>query len=135
VLAFQNDNVANYLFKETNMAKQNLSSLSVDALLKLRDEIGSILSKKADGLKKQLEALGADYAEVGRIALYGKKKKSLAGRKVAAKYRDPKTSLTWAGRGAQPVWMRDAIKAGKKPEDFLIAKPDKPAKKVRRKKK
>ncbi len=114
------------------MAKQNLASLSVDALLKLRNEIGSILSKKADGLKKELAALGADYAEVGRIAIYGKKKKSLAGRKVAAKYRDPKSKMTWAGRGAQPVWMREAISAGKKPEDFLISKP---AKKTRRKKK
>ena len=114
------------------MAKQNLATLSVDALLALRDEIGSVLFKKADELKKELAALGADYAEVGRVALYGKKKKSLAGRKVAAKYRDPKSKVTWAGRGAQPVWMREAIKAGKKPEDFLIRKP---AKKSTRKKK
>jgi DNA-binding protein H-NS len=114
------------------MAKQNLATLSVDALLALRDEIGSILFKKADELKKELAALGADYAEVGRVALYGKKKKSLAGRKVAAKYRDPKSKVTWAGRGAQPVWMREAIKAGKTPEDFLIRKP---AKKSSRKKK
>jgi DNA-binding protein H-NS len=104
------------------MAKQNLTSLSVDALLQLRDEIGSVLSKKADNLKKELAALGADYAEFGRIALYGKKKKSLAGRKVEPKYRDPKSKMTWAGRGAQPVWMREAIKAGRKPEDFLIGK-------------
>jgi hypothetical protein len=45
----------------------------------LRDEIGSILFKKADELKKELAALGADYAEVGRVALYGKKKKSSKG--------------------------------------------------------
>jgi DNA-binding protein H-NS len=132
VLAFQTDKASISYFLEATMAKQNLASLSVDALLKLRNEIGSILSKKADGLKKELAALGADYAEVGRVALYGKKKKSLAGRKVAAKYRDPKSKVTWAGRGAQPVWMREAIKAGKKPEDFLISKP---AKKTSRKKK
>jgi DNA-binding protein H-NS len=132
VLAFQTNKVANRFFGEAKMAKQNLATLSVDALLELRDEIGSILFKKADALKKELAALGADYAEVGRVALYGKKKKSLAGRKVAAKYRDPKSKTTWAGRGAQPVWMREAIKAGKKPEDFLIKKP---AKQTRRKKK
>jgi DNA-binding protein H-NS len=40
--------------------------------------------------------------------------------------------MTWAGRGARPVWMREALKEGKKPEDFLI---NKPAKKTRRKKK
>src|SRR4051812_18087765 len=110
------------------MAKQNLASLSVDALLKLRDDIGSVLSERAEALKRQLASLGADYglARSGR-----KKKKSLAGRKVAPKYRDPKSKMTWAGRGAQPVWMREAIKSGKKPEDFLISRP---AKKGRRKK-
>ncbi|MEA2939395.1 MAG: hypothetical protein QOC56_2899, partial [Alphaproteobacteria bacterium] len=32
------------------MPKQNLASLSVEALLKLRNEIGSLLSRKAEGL-------------------------------------------------------------------------------------
>jgi DNA-binding protein H-NS len=100
--------------------QQSLTSLSVDALLKLRDEIGAVLSRKADDLKTELRAIGADYADVGRIALYGKK--SLAGRKVAIKYRD-KRGNTWAGRGAQPRWMTEAIKAGAQREDFLVDKP------------
>ena len=109
------------------MAKTNLSTMSVDALLKLRDEIGVALSKRADALKQQLASLGSDYAEVGRIAVYGRR------RKVAPKYRNPKTGDTWAGRGAQPVWMREAIKAGKKPDDFLIDKrAAKKAKRVKR---
>jgi DNA-binding protein H-NS len=99
------------------MAKTNLASMSIDALVKLRDEIGVALSRKADALKKELASIGADYADVGRIALFGRKK-----RKVPAKYRNPKTGDTWAGRGAQPVWMREAIKSGKKPDDFLIEK-------------
>jgi DNA-binding protein H-NS len=109
------------------MAKQNLASLSVDALLKLRDDIGAVLSRKAEALKTELKAIGADYADVGRIAVYGKK--SLKGRKLSPKYRDPKTKATWAGRGAMPVWMRDAIKGGRKREDFLVSKPKKVAKK------
>jgi DNA-binding protein H-NS len=48
--------------------------------------------------------------------------KGLKGRKVAPKFRsknDPE--LTWAGRGATPIWMRDEMKAGKlKKEAFLI---------------
>jgi len=99
------------------MAKARLQSMSVDALLKLRHDVGVVLSRKADALKKELAALGTDYAEVGRVAVYGRK-----GRKVAPKYRNPKTGETWAGRGAQPVWMREALKAGKKPDDFLIDK-------------
>jgi DNA-binding protein H-NS len=60
--------------------------------------------------------MGADYKEVGRTA-----KSAIAGRKVPPKYRSP-NGETWAGRGAQPVWLREAIKAGKKADDFLIAK-------------
>jgi DNA-binding protein H-NS len=108
------------------MAKKTLTSLSVEALLKLRDDIGNVLSRKAESLKKELAMLGQDYKEVGRIAIYGRKKKrSLAGRKVPPKYRDPKSKATWAGRGAQPVWLRDALKAGRKLDYFLIEKPAK----------
>jgi DNA-binding protein H-NS len=99
---------------------KSLASLSIDALLKMRDGITAALATKAKALKKELEQMGADYKELGRIAIYGKKSR-LAGRKVAPKYRGP-GGVTWAGRGAQPVWMREAIKAGKKAEDFLIAK-------------
>jgi len=60
------------LSAELSMAKQNLTSMTVDALLQLRDEISTILSKKADQLKKELASLGADYAEIGRIAFMGK---------------------------------------------------------------
>ena len=37
------------------MAK--LASMSVDALLKMRDEIGEILPRRTDDLKRQLSAL------------------------------------------------------------------------------
>lgn len=30
-----------------------------------------------------------------------------SGYKVAPKYRDPKTGVTWSGRGKTPVWLRD----------------------------
>jgi DNA-binding protein H-NS len=40
--------------------------------------------------------------------------------KVAPKYRDPDTGITWTGRGLQPRWMRAAIAKGKSPQDFLI---------------
>jgi DNA-binding protein H-NS len=112
------------------MAKKSLASMTSDALVKLRDQVSAILGRRADSLKKELRSLGEDYKDVGRIALYGRK--SLAGRKVAPKYRDPKTKATWAGRGATPVWMREAIQSGKKREDFLIVKTPRKAKKKSR---
>jgi DNA-binding protein H-NS len=114
---------------------KSLSLLSVDALFKLRDDVGAALARRADALKKELAAIGSDYAEVGRIAIYGKKKAgSLKGRKAPIKYRD-KAGNHWSGRGAQPRWMTAAIKAGAKRDDFLVDKSAKKGrKKIRRKK-
>ena len=99
------------------MAKQSLASMSVEALLQLRDRVTAALSGKAGELKRQLARLGS--TDVGGGAARGRR--SLKGRKVPAKYRGP-NGETWAGRGARPRWMQEAMKGGAKPEDFLIAK-------------
>jgi DNA-binding protein H-NS len=39
---------------------------------------------------------------------------------VAPKYRDASTGTTWTGRGKQPKWLVEALKAGRKMEDFKI---------------
>jgi DNA-binding protein H-NS len=84
-------------------------------------------------VKKELAAIGSDYAEVGRIAIYGRKRgASLKGRKVPAKYRDPKTGETWSGRGAPARWIVAYEKQGKKRDQFLV---DKSAAKARKAKK
>jgi DNA-binding protein H-NS len=93
------------------MAK--LASMSVDALLKMRDEIGDILSRRTDDLKRQLSELtGIGKAPQARRKTG--KRKSLKGRKVAAQFRskkDPKQ--TWSGRGATPRWMKAEMKGTK----------------------
>ena len=97
------------------MAKSNLSSMSVEQLLQLRDDVGKELSRKSTELRSQLARLGADIAPSrGRGS-------SLKGKKVPAKYRD-KAGNAWAGRGAKPRWLVAAIKEGKKLEDFAIGK-------------
>ena len=116
------------------MAKQNLATMSVDALLKFRDDIGAVLSRKADELKGQLSRLGGDTVGNGRT---GRKTRTLKGRKAAIKYRHPKTGETWSGRGAPAGWLTREIKAGAKRDDFLVDKSmaksaRKSAKKVRR---
>ena len=40
--------------------------------------------------------------------------------KAAPKYRNSKTGETWSGRGLFPRWLRQAMEAGNKREDFLI---------------
>jgi DNA-binding protein H-NS len=98
------------------MAKINLTSMSVEALLRLRDDVGHALDRKAGELQHQLAALGANVGGRGRRG-----RSAMKGRKVAAKYRGP-DGETWAGRGAMPRWMAAAVKEGKKREDFLIDK-------------
>ena len=114
------------------MAKINLAMLDVPALLKLRDEIGAVLSQKADELKSQLASLGADGVGKGRRGAVS----ALKGRRVAAKYRDPATGDTWAGRGAKPRWLVARLKEGRKLTDFQIvtsaATPSEGSKKRRR---
>lgn len=39
--------------------------------------------------------------------------------KVAPKFRDEHGN-TWAGRGKRPIWLRDALLAGKRLEDYAI---------------
>lgn len=115
------------------MAKQNLASMSIDALLKLRDEVISVLSDKAEGLKAQLSRLmpnGADQAKPSKIRKTAGKRSY---RKAAAKYRDRKTGETWAGRGGTAKWLTAYEKAGRKRDEFLINKPAK--KKAKKKKK
>ena len=94
------------------MPKPNLSAMSIDALLKLRDDIGRTLDRRANELRSQLSRLGV--ASVRR-----KQASSLKGRKVPPKYRSP-SGETWAGRGAKPRWLVAALKRGKKMEHFLI---------------
>jgi hypothetical protein len=77
------------------MVKTNLASMSVDALLQLRDDIGKALTRKATQLKDQLLRLGGGE---GGAAKRGRES-SLKGRKAAVKYRDG-SGNTWAGRDA-----------------------------------
>ena len=99
---------------EIEMARTSLTSMSVDALLTLRDDVEKALSRRANELRDQLSRLGtqAGYRTRDRGS-------ALKGRKVAVKYRD-RSGNTWAGRGAQPVWLREKLKAGAKLEDFAV---------------
>lgn len=42
------------------------------------------------------------------------------GNKVAAKFRNTTTGESWSGRGLQPKWLKAAIAAGKKIEEFAV---------------
>jgi DNA-binding protein H-NS len=114
------------------VAKQSFASMSMEALLKMRDQIGSVLQRRVDSLKKELHSLGSTDGPAERTKTRKTKRHALKGRKVAAKYRDPKTGESWSGRGATAGWLTAHEKAGRKRDQYLIAKP---TKKAERKKK
>ena len=102
------------------MAKNSsLTSMSVQSLVKMRDEIADILSRKAQDLKAQLSALTGATNKVGRPA--GKKRRKKMA-KVVPQFRskkDPK--LVWSGRGGTPRWMKNEMKGTKlRKESFRI---------------
>jgi DNA-binding protein H-NS len=104
------------------MPKINLSGMSVEGLMDLRERVDETLNRRRAELQQQLAALGVTRVVRGVGS-------TLKGRKVPPKYRGP-SGETWAGRGARPLWLVAAIKGGKKLENFLI---DKSAQKQRTK--
>jgi DNA-binding protein H-NS len=109
------------------MAKVNLSRMTVEALMDLRKRVDETLYKRRAELEKQLTALTG-----GRRVVRGGGS-ALKGRKVPPKYRS-RSGETWAGRGAKPRWLVDAIKGGRKLDDFLIDKSARKGRKKRRSK-
>ena len=110
---------------------KSLSTMSFDALIKLRDDVTDMLSHQATAMQEQLARLtGLDIGNGRKGRKSTAKASKLKGRKAKVKYRD-KSGNKWSGRGAQPRWMTAAIKAGAKRDDFLVGKRAKPARKAK----
>jgi DNA-binding protein H-NS len=107
------------IWRRTMARPSRFASMSVEALMKLRGEVEAALGRKADELTSQLSKLNGNAARIGR---QGRRVSSMKGRRVPPKYRSKANrTLTWAGRGATPRWMREEMKKRKlKKEAFLI---------------
>jgi DNA-binding protein H-NS len=108
------------------MANVNLSGMTVQALMDLRKRVDETLHRRRAEIEKQLAMFGG-----ARVVRGGGS--ALKGRKVPPKYRS-RSGETWAGRGAKPRWLVDAIKGGRKLDDFLIDKSARKGRKKRRSK-
>jgi len=108
------------------MAQVNLSGMSVEALMDLRERVEETLLKRRAEIEKQLARMDGG----ARVVRGGS---ALKGRKVLPKYRGP-SGETWAGRGAKPRWLVAAMEGGKKLDDFLIENSARKGRKKRRSK-
>ena len=93
----------------------------------LEKQIAETLRAERSGVINQIKSLMAEHGitvgdlsagKPGRPA--GAPKSPAAGRKVAAKYRDPESGQSWSGRGLQPKWLKAALATGKTLADFTI---------------
>lgn len=101
------------------MKNKNLTTVSIDGLWSLREEVRTILSRKIEAEKQGLERRLALLD--GRIEHKQEKRRPYP--KVHPKYRNPdRPSETWSGRGKQPRWVKTQLRLGKKVDDLLIAR-------------
>jgi DNA-binding protein H-NS len=113
------------------MTQPKLSSMSIDDLWHLREQISRVL---ADKIKSEKRTLEGRLATLNESIANGKptnsrlvpvKRRTRARRKypkVVPKFQNPKQPAeTWSGRGKQPRWLAAQIKAGRKIDDFRIA--------------
>jgi DNA-binding protein H-NS len=78
--------------------------------------------ERADAVAK-VKALMSQYGlTVSDLNTKGAAKPAASGKggKVAIKYRNAATGDTWSGRGLQPKWLKAALAAGRKIEDFSV---------------
>ena len=116
------------------MKPADLSRMSVEELLSVRETLNEILSSKIGEERRNLELR---IEALNRVAQLEQPFEAGSRRfgKIPPKYQNPeRPSETWAGRGKTPVWLAAALKRGRAKEDFLIdnAAPAKVAKARRR---
>jgi DNA-binding protein H-NS len=109
-------------------SKFKISSLSMDELWALHEEVSNMLSEKILTEKRELEDRlaklnGGMMAKINRSDLQVAERRKVRRKypPVLPKFQNPSDpSETWAGRGKQPRWLVSQLKAGKKMNDFLI---------------
>jgi DNA-binding protein H-NS len=75
---------------------------------------------KADAIARVRSLMAEHRLTAADLAAAPKRQHARAGAKVAPKYRDPVSGLTWSGRGLRPRWMVAALESGGRLEDFAI---------------
>jgi len=105
------------------MTKHDLSKHSLEELQGLKKDVEKAIAtfrdRQIQAARDELEALarqkGFSLTEIVGTAAKKTRKASVA------KYRHPENpALTWAGRGRQPGWVKEALAQGKSLSDLAI---------------
>jgi DNA-binding protein H-NS len=97
----------------------DLSSMSIDELWKLHQEVTPELARKLQAKKARLEQRLHQLQGVDNVSGLYRSRRSYP--PVPLKYRNPTNPMqTWSGRGKQPRRIGSQIQAGRRLDDFLI---------------
>lgn len=117
---------------ETRLILPHLDRLTFDDLQYVARKVYAYMAdvqsmleqKREERLKELQERIARDNAELAALSpVPVSAVKAKMENPSTPKYRDPaKPENTWAGRGKQPMWLKEKLEAGAKLEDFLIDK-------------
>ena len=89
---------------------------------KLMAEAEEVRQKEIDDviadIRQKMEAYGLTAQDIGGTA--AGRKRAVAAKSKVIKYRGPNGETWGGGRGRKPRWIEEALKAGKKLEDFAV---------------
>jgi DNA-binding protein H-NS len=94
----------------------------LDRKAALEKEIEATRKQERTDAISKVRSLMSEYGlTVSDLSTKGPAKNSGGkGGKVAVKYRNTATGDTWSGRGLQPKWLKAALAAGRKIEEFGV---------------
>lgn len=101
--------------------KSEITKRESNSKEKAMKELKAVAAKHGLSLDALLEGKGAKSAGKAGKTPRAKKVAAKPRGKVAAKYANPAdASMTWTGRGRKPIWVAEALAAGKTLADLSI---------------
>jgi DNA-binding protein H-NS len=94
--------------------KQKAEKLMAEAEEMRQKEIDQVIAD----IREKIKAYGLTAQDLGLTA--GSRRKSSGKSTAAVKYRGPNGETWSGGRGRKPAWVTQALKEGKKIEDFAV---------------
>jgi len=94
--------------------KQKAEKLMAEAEQMRKKEISDVIAD----IREKMKAYGLTPRDIGLAA--NTRKRSSGATAKTVKYRGPNGETWSGGRGRKPKWVKDALKAGKKIEDFAV---------------
>lgn len=96
---------------------EEIEALKREAELVRQQEIEGVIAR----IKEAIAFYGLTAKDLGLSGAGASKpaRQRLSKKTDAAKYRDEHGN-TWSGRGPRPKWLKDALAAGRSPEEFRM---------------